>query len=104
MGSTPAQAAGAAGALFGLAKSRLKPEQFSQIASAVPGMDSILKAAPDMSGGGGATGTSGALSSLASQAAGLPGMTDAFSKIGLKPDMVAKAVPIVTQYVTKTGG
>ena len=32
MGATPEQAAGAAGALFGVAKSRLKSEDFSQIA------------------------------------------------------------------------
>jgi len=32
------------------------------------------------------------------------GATAAFSKLGLKPEMVAKAVPILTQYVSKTGG
>ncbi len=36
LGSTPAQAEGAAGSLFGLAKSRLKPEEFAQVAKAVP--------------------------------------------------------------------
>src|SRR5690349_22928188 len=38
LASTPEQAAGAAGALFGLAKTRLKPEEFSQVSKAVPGM------------------------------------------------------------------
>src|SRR5262245_21739673 len=42
LGSTPAQAAGAAGSLFSLAKSRLKADEFSQVAKAVPGMDSLL--------------------------------------------------------------
>src|SRR5688500_1024200 len=42
IGASPEQAAGAAGALFGLAKSRLKPEEFSQVATAVPGMDALL--------------------------------------------------------------
>ena len=37
IGGTPEQAAGAAGALFNVAKSRLKPEQFSQVAAAVLG-------------------------------------------------------------------
>src|SRR5262245_7667997 len=36
MSSTPEQAAGAAGALFGVAKSRLNADQFSQVAAAVP--------------------------------------------------------------------
>ena len=37
IGGSPEQAAGAAGALFGLAKSRLKPEEFGQISKAVQG-------------------------------------------------------------------
>jgi Protein of unknown function VcgC/VcgE (DUF2780) len=93
LGSTPEQAAGAAAALFGVAKSRLKPEEFSQIAAAVPGMDSLLKAAPATTapqGLGGAT--------------GLGSVSSAFTKLGLKPEMVSKAVPILTSYVSKVGG
>jgi hypothetical protein len=50
IGSSPEQAAGAAGALFGLAKSRLSADEFSQVASAVPGIDALLSAAPAMGG------------------------------------------------------
>ena len=46
LGSTPEQAAGAAGLLFGIAKSLLKPEDFAAVAKAVPGMDALLAAAP----------------------------------------------------------
>jgi hypothetical protein len=95
LGSTPEQAAGAAGSLFGLAKSKLKPAEFSQVASAVPGMASLLKAAPKM--GGGAMGALGA-------ASGMAGMASSFQKLGLKPEMVAKAVPVLTSFVTKSGG
>jgi predicted anti-sigma-YlaC factor YlaD len=28
----------------------------------------------------------------------------AFSKLGLKPEMVAKAIPILTSFVSKSGG
>src|ERR1700761_2705470 len=35
---TPQQATGGAGALFGAAKSRLSPDNFSKIAAVVPGM------------------------------------------------------------------
>ena len=100
IGATPEQAAGAAGALFGVAKSRLKAEEFSQVAKAVPGMDSLLKAAP----AAGATGTSGALSQLAGSAGGLATAASAFSKLGLKPELVAKAVPVLTSFVGKSGG
>lgn len=47
---TPTQATGGAGALFGLAKSRLSPADFSKVAEAVPGMNSFLKAAPTTGG------------------------------------------------------
>ena len=101
LGSTPEQAAGAAGSLFGIAKSRLKPEEFSKVAAAVPGMDALLKAAPET---GGAVGTSGALPQLGASAGGLASAATAFTKLGLKPDMVAKAAPVLTSFVTKSGG
>ena len=102
MSSTPEQAAGAAGALFGVAKSRLNADQFSQIATAVPGMDSLLGAAPAPAGGLGAA--TGALSQLGGSASGLAGAAAAFSKLGLSPEMVSKAIPILTSFVTKSGG
>jgi hypothetical protein len=101
LGATPEQATGAAGSLFGIAKSRLKPEEFSQVAAAVPGMDSLLKAAPKACG---AVGTAGALSQLGGSASGLAAATSAFQKLGLSPEMVGKAVPVLTSFVTKSGG
>lgn len=98
IGATPEQAAGAAGALFGVAKSRLKPEEFTKVSGAVPGMDALLKAAPAMGG------AAGGLGSLAGSAGGLASAASAFSKLGLKPDMVAKAVPVLTSFVGKSGG
>jgi hypothetical protein len=98
IGSTPEQASGAAGTLFGVAKSKLEADEFSQIATAVPGMDSLLEAAPAASGG------TGALSQLGGGASGLAAAASSFSKLGLSPDMVSKAVPVLTSYVTKSGG
>lgn len=91
IGGSADQAAGAAGALFGLAKSKLSADQFSQVAKAVPGMDMLLKAAP-------------ALGGAASAVSNLAGLSSVFSKLGLKPEMVAKAIPAITQYVSKMGG
>ena len=107
IGGTPEQAAGAAGALFGVAKSRLKADDFSKIASAVPGMDSLLSAAPALGAAtatGGAVGTSGTLSQAAGAATGLASAASAFQKLGLKPETVGKAVPILTSFVSKSGG
>jgi hypothetical protein len=92
-GATTQQAEGAAGAIFGLAKSRLSPADFAKVSGAVPGMDGLLKAAPAMAAATGA----GAMTGLGS-------LAGSFSKLGLSPDMVAKAVPVVTNYVTKSGG
>ena len=103
IGATPEQSAGAAGALFSVAKSRLKADEFAQVSKAVPGMGALLKAAPATGGGGAldavtkATGTTGS-------AAGLASAASAFSSLGLKPDLVAKAIPVLTSFVTKSGG
>jgi hypothetical protein len=101
IGGSPEQAVGAAGALFGLAKSRLRPEEFARVQSAVPGMDSILKAAPVLDN---PVGTTGALSKMTGLASGLGTATSAFTKLGLKPEMVSQAIPVLTGFVTKSGG
>ena len=97
LGATPQQAEGAAGALFDVAKKGLSADDWLKVSQAVPGMDGLLKAAPALSGAGGAASMMGKAGGMASAAA-------AFQKLGLKPEMVAKAVPILTQYVTKSGG
>jgi hypothetical protein len=103
IGSTPEQAAGAAGSLFAVAKGRLKPNEFSQVAKAVPGMDALLAAAPS-SGGGGAASALSQAAGTAGAAGGLADAASAFSKLGLKPDLVATAIPVLTSFVTKSGG
>jgi hypothetical protein len=106
MGATVPQASGAAGALFGLAKTKLSPADFTKVAGAVPGIDALLAAAPAVAGTAG-SGAAGALAKAAGGASGLGGLAavlPAFDKLGLKPEMVMKAVPILTNYVTKSGG
>jgi hypothetical protein len=98
LGSSKEQAAGAAGILFGVAKSQLKPADFGQVSKAVPGMGALLAAAPALGGG------ASALSQLAGSAGTLASAAAAFSKLGLSPDLVNKAVSVVTAFVTKSGG
>ena len=64
-------------------------------------MDSLLSAAP---AGAGSVGAAGALSQLGGSASGLAGAAAAFTKLGLKPELVAKAVPVLISFVTKSGG
>ena len=97
---TPQQATGGAGTLFGLAKTRLKPEDFGKLSSAVPGMDGLLKAAPKASSSG--LGSLG--SALPAQAGALGAVAGQFKKLGLSPDMVAQFVPILTKFAESKGG
>ena len=105
LGSTPKQAEGAAGSLFSYAKGKLSPTDWTKVAGAVPGMAGLLKAAPEAAG---ATGTSGtaALGALGGAAGlgGLASVASSFSSLGLKPDMVMKAIPVLINFVSKSGG
>lgn len=104
IGGTAEQAEGAAGALFGLAKTRLKAEDWTKVAGAVPGMDGLLKAAPAAATSSGLGALAGALPKEASDLGGLASAASSFQKLGLKPEMVTKAVPVLTDYVSKMGG
>jgi len=102
---TPSQATGGAGALFGLAKSRLSAADFSKISAVVPGMSGFLKAAPSVSSNaGGIPGISSLSSSLPGGVGGLASAAQSFQKLGLSPDMVGKFVPVLTQFVQSKGG
>jgi len=99
LGATPEQSAGAAGALFGTAKKSMQASDFALVAKAVPGMAALLKAAPATGGK-----KKDPVSQLAGQAGGIAAAAEAFSKLGLSPDMIAKAVPVLTSFVSKSGG
>ena len=99
----PEQATGGAGALFGFAKTKLKPEDFLKVSNAVPGMDGLLKAAPKVNSTG-----SDPLSQIGSmlpgKAGGIASVAGAFKQLGMSPDMVTKFLPIMTQFVKVKGG
>lgn len=97
LGVTPAQAAGGAGALLGLAKTRLKPADFATVSAAVPGTDALLKAAPAATIGG------IALPASAGSAAGLASLAGVFSKLGVSPETAAKFAPVLMKYVNGKG-
>jgi len=98
---TPTQARGGAGTLFALAKNHLSAEEFSKVASAVPGMSGLLKAAPPVS-------QNSEFSELEGSLPGNMGRTleaaEAFHKLGLSPEMAAKFVPIMSKFVESKGG
>lgn len=105
LGVTEAQAAGGAGSIFGLAKQNLSAADFRQVAGAVPGMDTLLGAAPKaesaLPGLGAATSL---LGGQAGTATGLASLSGSFSKLGMSSGLVTQFVPIVLQYVQSSGG
>jgi hypothetical protein len=102
---SPEQASGGAGALFGLAKSRLSPADFSKVAASVPGIDKLIKSAP--AGGSSLTsvaGLSGIEKSVPGGLGGLASVAGTFQKLGMSPDMAGKFVPVLTKFVQSKGG
>ena len=97
-GVTPGQAQGAAGALFGVAKSKLTAADFAKVAGAVPGMEGLLKAG---------TPTDPKLAALGALGGNLGSMASALSvmsKLGIKPEMVAKMAPALIKVMQSKGG
>jgi hypothetical protein len=101
---TPSQASGGAGALFGLAKSRLSPADFSKVAASVPGIDKLIKSAPAVPKSSASSGLSGLANSVPGGLGGLVSLAGPFRKLGLSPDMAAKFVPVITKFVESKGG
>jgi hypothetical protein len=97
---TPGQAEGAAGAMFGLAKSRLPAADFAKVAGAVPNIEGLIKAAP-------ALGDKAPAALAIASAAGVGGMTSlagSFAKLALKPETIAKLAPTLIKAVEGKGG
>lgn len=107
LGVTQPQAAGGAGALFQLAKSKMSGGDFTTLSNSVPEMPSLLAAAPaaGASGGGGMAGDlAGMAGGMGGTGGNMLGLAGSFQQLGLAPDMVQKFIPIVVQYVEGSGG
>ncbi len=102
LGVTEPQAEGGAGAVFREAKNNMSSSDFSQLLSALPGIDSLIEAAPQGSGLAGKA--SSLLGGSAGSASGLSALTDSFAKLGLSPDMVNKYVDVIMKFAQSEGG
>lgn len=106
LGVTETQAQGGAGSIFNLAKEKLSPPDFSQVANSVPDMNGLLDAAPkkEASMGGMFSGGASMFGGGGSSLEGLAGLASSFSQLGLSPDMVNQFVPVILNYVKTNGG
>ncbi|MDF0651430.1 MAG: hypothetical protein CV081_09930 [Nitrospira sp. LK265] len=91
LGVTADQANGGVGSILSLAKEKLPSMDFTTLTKFIPGADSFMKAANDL---GAVTGPIG------DQA----GLTSAFSRLGMGPDMVPKFSQTMSDFVGKAGG
>ncbi|PID41963.1 MAG: hypothetical protein CSB48_12540 [Proteobacteria bacterium] len=97
LGVTETQAKGGMGSLMQMAKGALSSGEFSQLSQGIPGMDTLLAAAPVLSN----SGLGKALSSaggLASSLGSLGQVTKQFEALGLSSDMIAKFATIAVSY------
>ncbi|MCG7955172.1 MAG: DUF2780 domain-containing protein [Candidatus Thiodiazotropha endolucinida] len=104
-GVSQEQAEGGAGLLFGLVKDQLSSGDFSQVSSAIPGIESLIDAAPSEDSGG----LGGLLGGVASTIGGdqlgnMASLASGFSKLDLDAGMIGKFVPIVLSFLQSQGG
>lgn len=100
---SPEQAIGGTGAIFGFAKTKLKPEDFLKISNAVPGMDGLLKAVP-VPGTGGNDPLGGMGAMLPGKAGAMASLGGTFKQLGMSPQMAMKFLPVMTQFLKVKGG
>jgi len=100
------QALGGAGALFQVAKQNMEPQAFSTLSQSVPGMNTMLEAAPTTSNP--VSSLTGSLSSMMGDTNNTLGtvasLASSFEQLNLSPDMVGQFIPIMTEYVKNTSG
>jgi Protein of unknown function VcgC/VcgE (DUF2780) len=95
----PAQATGAAGSIFSLAKSKMAPADFTKLASGFPEMDSLLKATPKGSSSG-----VGGLTGAITNPSGALALANQFKSLGISPETATKIVPEVLNFVKAKQG
>jgi hypothetical protein len=100
LGVSDKQASGGAGSILNYAKGALSADDFSKVASSIPGIDTLLSAVP--SAGGGLGGVASALGG--GSLGGMAALASHFSSLGLNADMVQKFMPVILDYVKGTGG
>ena len=101
------QAKGGAGLIFKMAKEQLGDGEFSQVASAIPGVGNLIGAAP--TGGKGMAGAIGGLAGAlgggsGGQLANMAALAGGFSQLGLNPGMASKFIPIILSFTQSKGG
>ena len=91
LGVTQKQAEGGVGSILKLAQEKLVKGDFDQIAAVIPGASKYLSKAKS-------------LGAFAGNLNNLAGLNGALGKLGISPEVAAKFIPAVTDFVSKAGG
>ena len=100
---TREQAEGGAGSLLQLAQSRLKPEQFVQVADTIPGISDIIAKAPrfEVSARGQLVAK---LSRIFGGLGGLSPLARPFSRLHLERPMIRQFAKVLVRFFAEKGG
>jgi hypothetical protein len=103
LGITETQAKGGTGLIMRVAQQKLNSGDFNQIANTIPGLNNLIKTAPEI------TGTEKALRTATGTTGGkvtgnLTTIAGGFTKLGMDTGMITKFIPVVLTYVQSTGG
>ncbi len=106
LGVTETQAEGGMGSLLQVAKGALSSNEFGQLSQGIPGMDTLLAAAPALgSKSAGGNALTGMLANAGGMAAGLGTMgklTEQFEALGLSPEMIMQFANIAVSYFSNS--
>jgi hypothetical protein len=106
LGVTETQAEGGMGSLLQVAQGALSSDEFGQLSQGIPGMDTLLAAAPALgSKSAGGNALTGMLSNAGGMAAGLGVMgklTEQFEALGLSPDMILQFANLAISYFSSS--
>ncbi len=104
LGITEKQATGGAGALFNLAKNSLGKKDFRKVSDAVPGIDTLIKAAPKIGKLGGVGEMVSSLGGSSSKLLAAASLVPQFSKLGMGEGMIKKFIPPILSFTKSRGG
>lgn len=106
LGVTETQAEGGMGSLMQVAQGALSSGQFSELSQGIPGMDTLLAAAPALgstsSGGNALTGMLANAGGLAGSLGSMGKLTQQFEALGLSPDMIMQFANMAISYFSNS--
>tara|TARA_R110001592_G_scaffold103247_3_gene291003 strand:+ start:9310 stop:9936 length:627 start_codon:yes stop_codon:yes gene_type:complete len=106
LGVTETQAEGGMGSLLQVAQGALSSDEFGQLSQGIPGIDTLLAAAPALgSKSAGGNALTGMLSNAGGLAAGLGAMgklTEQFEALGLSSDMIMQFANLAIGYFSSS--